>query len=877
MRIATGAVFLCIDTKNGYFVILFYIKCMPEIDGVALPSIDIEYNLVGKEMSSEDIRNVRAAVVGEIDRLMEYSDETPFGSPIIETRAEDTERFEVMVEQLQVSLRYLDEKLEEDAEICGQESVEDGNGSMKRTGGVRLPLYDVKQRGRHAAIVTQNSWGSVSYSDLRLQEELRSYVVDSCGKSEETYRQVLSEMLRTNSTEQVNTDFDVQVLSEDDRVDIYDADNEKIGWGTVREARGNRVELYVHAHHKLHKNCYLRKKSNRRALETYKQHILNYCIRLGITDRLTDRHGKPYEWSAEDAQVIAQNEHIASYRNFSPAEQMFFGLENGLQDRMRQQMEGRDFTLNDVPRALLDDSEQSVAFGLGAMGHPCYLIQGPPGTGKTTVASHLVAHFQKQGLKTLVLSHSNRGLDVLLQAIKKRNTSVKRGGTEMGSCHHSLHDDFIRRGLKAPDKHDFMTKELDTEKWWAAMDAYNRGECEEPNIEDYRTRDALDVQALKEVWYCFNLERDRIIQELSQEEGLVAGVTLNSLISDEIIQSLDFDVVIVDEASRGYIYELLPALERAGKQIIFIGDHKQLGNIELPEHLARFLKDLPDDDFAGSTVEVDERSVAGFEAGPFEFMAENTAIPQVMLATDRRSLPGHVELVSKARYDGKLKAGRYDRENPANPGRMTWVDTASRDDRLEHSVGVSKGNHVEARLIARRLAKMYANGELDDENFGVIAMYSAQVKLIIQAIQRHPFEYPEHREGLLKMLRGNIGTVDSFQGSERDIVLLSLTRSNEEEKVGFTSETSRLNVAFSRARDDLMVFGDSSTVIENNPDEESREFFTVVRQCIDTHGQIVNVFPQVGSEAMPEEAKSQSYNARKNRHRRRTRRQSEKS
>ncbi len=859
-----------------------------------LPAISVSYNLI-RDLSSRDIGLIREGVTDEVRRCFCFGEQragdpervVPFGTGIIETKTETEPRLETMIQQLEISLRYIDEMLEIDLEICGlaggQSRQDNKEQNFARSAGIKMQLHQVHQRGRKATIVTQNSWGSTDYSDKNLQKELKDFMMlkeqiaaekrrnlaetenpaATSGNADEDYDQVLAQLLSHKPDKQ----YDIQVLSEDDRVDIFSADDEHMGTATVREARGNMIQLHVNGQVRLHKDCYLRRKSNRRSLETYKAHVFAYCRRLGIDTHLTDRRGAPYDCGFGHDVASLSVEYA-----FTPAEQVFFGIDQGdLDDDVEKQMQDRNFSKEDVPRGLLTDTEQSVAFALGAMGHPCYLIQGPPGTGKTTVAGHLVRYLSEQGLKTLVCSHSNRGLDVLLTAIKKRGPNIHRGGTEEGVCAKQLREHFIRRDLIPPNQSDYLKKELDHQAWRAAIHAYNHAGADCPQVEDYR-KDVIDKDALWAAWQEFHRKKIEIINQLSQEDGLVAGVTLNSLISDEIIGALGFDVVIVDEASRGYIFELLPALQKAGKQIIFIGDHKQLSNVVLPEHFTSFLADQPSKD-GDRESNIGSQDTADFTEGPFAFMAERTSIPQVMLRTNRRSLPGIVEMVSRARYDGKLMAGKYDPEDPSNPGAMTWVDTASRSDRFETQMGVSKGNHLEARLMARRIIEAFLQGDVTDDNFGLISMYSGQRNLVLEKIRKHPFAHDYQRDQLLNLLHGNHGTVDSFQGTERERILCSLTSSNDQGTIGHTKELDRINVAISRAQEAITLIGDSSTVIDNNPDSQSAALYTVIQECIAKHGRIIDTFPELAAEAIPEEDKSQTYNARRNRYRSQRRKQ----
>ncbi len=850
-------------------------------------NFDIECNFP-RQLSSEEIADTRQRTWHEAWRVInrdfepagdasdaDSAGQFPFGEPIIQAREESwieaEQRRQLMRKQLQVSIRHIDQSLELDAEICGDEDA-----GMQ---GVRLPVRRVRQQGkRHAVITTRNTWGSTALEeDPELEAHLRSRFtgVDAGGNThfdEAGYARACAEYLR------LHTGANVPVLNEEDRVDIFERDGTCIGSAVVREVGGDTVRLHLLSHVHMREGCFLRKKSNRRALEMYRKYTYDYCRKLQCEGTMVDRDGKLYKWGYEDPEPkpysrwdFDDDDYGYRSQQLTLPEEVFFGAEwNSQMTRsIQEQSWSRQFGAEDIPRAIVDDHEQCSAFALAAMGYPCSVIQGPPGTGKTTVASHLAQHFQRQGLKTLFLSHSNKGLDVLLAAARKKGVSVHRGGTEASVCDRGLQDVFIRRGLKHPRKTDFLVRVFDDQAFAQAQsDAASAGQPLPREEEFFRLE--LDRSAWQEAWRQFEEQKKAIIEELKREKGLVAGVTLNSLISDEIIQALDFDVVIVDEASKGFLYEMLPALQKAGKQIIFIGDHKQLGNIDIPPHLKRFLEDGKHAPEAGVPPEelIGPEDVDMFEDGPFTIMAERSGIPQVMLRTNRRALRDLVRLVSHGGYGGKLKAGRVDREDPENSGTLVWVDTSQRADKAEVPAGVSKTNPLEARLIARRLAKDYRKGSIDPENFGVITMYRAQGALVHRKARGTRVPEGVSHDAFMDTLRGNIATVDAFQGSEKDRIYLGTTRSNPHGTVGFLDDVRRVNVAASRARDVLVIYGDRETLVDNNPDPESRAYFAVAYEICRQRGAIIHAFSQVSSQATPEQQKSQSHNARRNRARR---------
>lgn len=835
----------------------------------ALQALDVEFNLP-RELTTADIAEIRGKTIEEVLRVMlddsrdsfpPSQGSMPFGEPIVE-KATESERENLRVEwikQLIVSLRYVDQLLEIDEQICGDKNTD--------SPGIRLPVYHVRKRGSHQVeLLTHNAWGSTDYRDPALQLQLRKQFTsvstdgilqfDSDG-----YHAALNSFLASPP----DTSADLAVLGEEDRVDIFDADGKFVSQGVVSDVSGGTVLLNLHGNIVPKEGFSMRKKSDRRSILKYKQYVHSMMQRLEIDTMVVDRNGQQYEW--EERKKRRGNEYDSyEEEGLSEVEAAFFHTNTFATDsKINYDVQyDRGIGQRDIPIALLSDSEQAVAFALGGMEHPCMVIQGPPGTGKTTVASHLAKYFQEQGKKTLILSHSNRGLDVLLKAIKKHGVNVHRGGTESRVCDQELQENFIRKNLKHPRKSDYTFMRVDAVAFRKAKEKWNAETgLPEPTEADFRSP-MLDKDLWKDAWEAFDREKKQIATELECDRRLVAGVTLNSLISDEILELIHFDVVIVDEASKAHLHEFLPALEKAGKQIIFIGDHKQLGNIDIPRGVKNFLQDSK----ASEHSFIDETAVEDFEKGPFEMMAEKGALAKVMLRTNRRSLPGIVELVSKAGYDGRLKAGRIDEDHPENIGQLLWVDTKSREGREEQSAGTSKVNKLEARLVARRLLREHRKEKKVRGETGVITMYRPQGKLVRKNLRKLRTEDEGEKVELMNALRGNIATVDSFQGSERKDIHILTTRSNDRDAVGFLQNVSRVNVAFSRAQDSMTVYGDSRTLIEGNPDQRSAAYFQIAHETCRKLGRVIDLSESV----RPEIQKSQTHSAKRQRARRSRRR-----
>jgi ATP-dependent RNA/DNA helicase IGHMBP2 len=259
------------------------------------------------------------------------------------------------------------------------------------------------------------------------------------------------------------------------------------------------------------------------------------------------------------------------------------------------------------------------------------------------------------------------------------------------------------------------------------------------------------------------------------------------------ITDMNFDIVILDEANKARVDEALPAL-RLGSALALVGDHKQLPPVE--------------DDALYGIVESDEALETLVNRSLFE-QAWDGGLPEsarCLLTIQHRMHPDIAAYVSKASYDGQLEdapevqAYEYITRTPF-PVALHFVDTEGmRGGRERRGPGGALRNEAEVRVAAQvvRLLDERAPREM---SMAVIAMYAEQVERLRQALGRRRFKRPV-----------KIDTVDSFEGREEDMVVISLVRSNERGRIGFLRVPNRLNVAISRAKHLVACIGDSATL-----------------------------------------------------------------
>jgi hypothetical protein len=259
------------------------------------------------------------------------------------------------------------------------------------------------------------------------------------------------------------------------------------------------------------------------------------------------------------------------------------------------------------------------------------------------------------------------------------------------------------------------------------------------------------------------------------------------------ITDMNFDIVILDEANKARADEALPAL-RLGRSLALVGDHKQLPPVE--------------DDALYGIVEIDPALEDLVNRSLFEQCWDGglPAEAQCLLTIQHRMHPDIAAYVSAASYDSQLEnapeveAYEYVTRKPF-PVALHFVDTEGmRGGRERRGPGGALRNEAEVRVAAQvvRLLDERAPREL---SMAVIAMYAEQVERLRQALGRRRFKRTV-----------KIDTVDSFEGREEDIVVISLVRSNERGRIGFLRVPNRLNVAISRAKRLVACIGDSATL-----------------------------------------------------------------
>ncbi|WP_226679072.1 DEAD/DEAH box helicase [Mesobacillus jeotgali] len=311
--------------------------------------------------------------------------------------------------------------------------------------------------------------------------------------------------------------------------------------------------------------------------------------------------------------------------------------------------------------------------------------------------------------------------------------------------------------------------------------------------------------ALMEDWLEFLKTDEESLHRLLIENVDVIGSTCIGVATDHNLDGIEFDVAIIDEASRATVPETLVPMARAQKTIL-VGDHKQLPpTISYEVDLACEESGFP----------------LPYKQSLFEQLIEQTGPhSSVMLTEQFRMNPLISGFISDSFYSGKYKAGAGTEEKmfPSlffdKP--LCFIDTANYQDKGEKKIpkqGYS--NELEAELVVKSLKQIVKDikeKELEAKvEVGVIASYKRQKQLILSKVNDAGLD--------TSLIDIEVETLDAFQGREKDIIIFSFTRSNRWGELGFSKELYRINVGLSRARKLLILVGDSATLKTANEEK----------------------------------------------------------
>lgn len=434
--------------------------------------------------------------------------------------------------------------------------------------------------------------------------------------------------------------------------------------------------------------------------------------------------------------------------------------------------------------ALLNDS-QNAAVNKILTANELAVVHGPPGTGKTTTLVQAIKALVRQNNeRVLVVAPSNTAVDLLSEKLHQEGLNVLRIGNPA-----RVSEDLFALTLDAKmANHDLLkeTKRLkkQAQEYKTMAHKYKRsfGRAEGEQ------RKALFNEAHKIMKEVGNTEQ-YIIDDVVAKAQVITATLVGA--NHYTVGKLTYQTVVIDEAGQALEPACWIPILKAQK-VVLAGDHCQLS----------------------PTIKSEEAARGGLAKTLLEKCVENQPEAVVLLNEQYRMNTEIMGYSSQVFYHNKLKAHASVAQNRLFSGDLPllFVDTAGCgfEEKLE---GTSSTNPEEAALLFKHLTQFLVEfkPQLNPENLptvAVISPYKQQIGLLKEQLAHAP-QLKDWAD------RITVNTIDSFQGQERDVVYISLVRSNDKGEIGFLSDIRRMNVAMTRARKKLVVVGDSATLAQH--------------------------------------------------------------
>ncbi len=390
------------------------------------------------------------------------------------------------------------------------------------------------------------------------------------------------------------------------------------------------------------------------------------------------------------------------------------------------------------------------------------IVHGPPGTGKTTTLVEAVIETLERETQVLVCAPSNAAVDWISEQLMRRGVNVLRIGNPLRMSDAMLDCSYERRYSSHPDYHELwnIRKELATGA---------KGE---------RAHRLRNRQMELEI---------KINADLFDEARVVSCTLIGS--AYRLMERRRFGTLFIDEAAQALEPACWVAILKADR-VIMGGDHQQLPPTVKSVNAAK-----------GGLATTLMQKVVGLHPRCV-----------TLLTTQYRMNEDIMAFSSHWFYHGLLQAAPEAAHRLVSPldTPLTWLDTAQISDSELRASNGSITNAQEARLVIHTLRdyiEMISPQKIENErvDFGIITPYRGQARLIRRLLKmQHYFR---------KLKRHiTVGTVDGFQGQERDVIVISLVRDNADGNIGFLRDLRRMNVAITRARMKLIIVGNSQTL-----------------------------------------------------------------
>ncbi len=428
------------------------------------------------------------------------------------------------------------------------------------------------------------------------------------------------------------------------------------------------------------------------------------------------------------------------------------------------------------------NSSQNKAINRIASAKDLAIVHGPPGTGKTTTLVHSIHHTLKSEKQVLVCAPSNAAIDLLCEKLAVKGLRVVRIGHPA-----RVTEEILSMTLDAQIAHHNSYKDLKAVKKMAE-EYYQTAKKYKRNFghEERQQRRLLLQESTQLKKEAEQLEY-YIVNDILTNAQVIASTMVGA--SNYQIRDRRFNTVFIDEAAQGLEPATWIPVTKANR-IIFAGDHCQLP----------------------PTIKSLEAARAGLDETLFEKAIKRNKA-DVMLQEQYRMNKDIMLFSSQYFYNDKVRANSTVENWNMFDGdtALEFIDTAGcgffeQVDAETKSSFNPEESDILLKHFRQYISLLESNLPQSEPSVGIISPYKAQVNLL----QNNFKDIEEEFENCKLQL--SVNTIDSFQGQERNIIYISLVRSNEKGEIGFLSDTRRMNVAMTRARKKLVIVGDSATI-----------------------------------------------------------------
>lgn len=395
------------------------------------------------------------------------------------------------------------------------------------------------------------------------------------------------------------------------------------------------------------------------------------------------------------------------------------------------------------------------------------IVHGPPGTGKTTTLVAAVEWLAKQGNKILICAPSNAATDHFARSVNATGVRVIRLGNlakvEEEATALTL-DVLLQRNKEYHTVGELKKRAAELRRMAGKYKRkFGRDEAEQRKLLLNEAKN-INREARETEQY--------LIDKMLDDAQVIAVTYIGAAM--ETLRARHFDIVFLDEAGQSMEPAAWVPIMRADK-VVIAGDPCQLPPV----------------------VKSVKAANKGLDVSLLEKLVQRHA--QVsLLRTQYRMHDDIMQFSNNEFYEGQLESGERNRHWLLFEGdtAFEFIDTAGCAFEEEPGdEGSSLQNEQEAQVLLKHLHQM--ESQLSGASVGVISPYRAQTELL--------------RKKLREYINVSVNTVDAFQGQERDLIYISLVRSNDRQEIGFLKDYRRMNVAMTRARKKLIIIGDSAT------------------------------------------------------------------